>query len=1486
MAAIILPGQPGAVDDIDVTQQGFREQIAAIAFAAKRFAGGTNKGVSTTSLYVDPEIGSDLWAGGIADPSTSPPLTNQQITAGYSKQAPFKTLQRALIEAARLSIVTGVDNDKYDRVVIRVSPGEHIIDNAPPTTETVTSWGLNKDPDDADLRAFNTGGIGVILPRGVSIIGEDLRKSVIRATTVPAASLDPSNDRGTVFKATGGSFFFNFTFKDSNGVDRSHHLLSAFEFCPQSELDAFYEKVATAFDLNPSDVEIRPGEVEISAPFPDGNAQSTVDTTFASSAYVFNCSLRSDYGMCGMFLDGSKVTGFKSMVVAQFTNVSLQKDMNAWQLYSNGTWAIPASYQEYIDSDINDVRYRIGGAINHETGCYQTDYRSFGFKCINNAILQEVSCFVIGDAIHHWTASGGECTITNSNSNFGMTALLSSGFRGIGSSSGAFNQDKGFVCTSVRRPLLVKTDGSNIRQFTIGTVDSYDEVTGTITLQVAFDQSAVLGQSYSLKQGDYIWIENKSRETGPGFVPGDKDASSAIDARAQLAATPWDEGSPSLILVNPSSDPAVNNITTIDPVILQGNRVYIRRLIDTRAPEDRGFNVSVMSTNGPESRRPVGNFIVRLGSRASVADQIDPSNGSNQLFLISDSVTTGATGSYEYRLTLRPGDGLTSFEPGRYYRVGTPIFNSGRVYKAKRNKVYTSFAADEWEPSFLMLPSERGIESSRAAIAPEIIFDKDISNSPSSTTLGINQLTDADVLNQIRSSTDFRGVSGLMQAIGYSPNDIGSASDVTLSGKILAPQASEATRDWDPAALSSPAPSGKLSGRQNWPLEFNRPSLVRAFGQAYEWAGQGNYSKAMPKYQFSVLSDQHKIDYFAVSLMGGRVYNTGFNEDGLIVQGNTITDLGTNTVVDVEVAGLGALSGDPDFPSVPTSFDNFTVTGQFNSLGGASFNNITINGDVSGTPTWLPDVLPVASDSVQGIIEIATKAETLALEAIDKAITPANIADLRGEVDGLASLDGSGTVPLTEIPNIPSSKLTAASTTETGVVELATDAETLAFADTVRAVTPDGLGSVRSVANGLASLDGSALVPLTEIPSIPAAKLPTATDTALGLVELATDAEALAASSDAVVLTPGNVGATKAVANGLASLDGSALVPLTQIPSLPAAKLPAASDSATGIVELATNAETLAFADSSRAVTPAGLGSVRAAANGLASLDGSSLVPLAQIPVLTAGKLPVASETATGIVELATDAEAAALASDAVVLTPGNLGAVRGAANGLASLDGSALLPTSQLPSIPVAKLPSATTTTLGVVELATDAEALALSSDAVVLTPGNLGAVRGVANGVASLDGSTLLPTTQLPEIPLAKIPVLDNTKIPVLNLDRIPTLPANKLLTTPVAWVAGNTNFDLSGNFTFTYSSGLYLAFGAPTTTGYVGTSGFIYVTNATADKVVGVNSGAETNWIPITNTWVDPTDNTTGLGGNLLIGYYIAAANTVIYTASKVG
>lgn len=1027
MARIELPSSGNSLGSLDIIQESFREQVDALAGMVRMAFGNGDIALDSASsallssrytLYVNPDIGSDRYVAGVENPLSQPPLLKQQLVCGYTPFAPFKTIQRAFLEIARLSIIAGAANDEYDRFLVRVSTGTHIIENGLPTSAPAP-WANDFTPTAADLRMFNSAdGMGVIIPRGTSIIGEDLRKTVIRPADAPLSTGNPATGRGSIFKATGGAFFFNFTFKDQVGRSTSHHLLSAFEFCGSTELITYYDKVMTAFGVLGG--EPMPGETEIGAPYPDGVPTPAVDTTTGSSAYIFNCSLRSDYGMCGIYLDGNKVDGFKSMVTAQFTNVSLQRDMNAWQVWSNGSWAVPNNYTAYISSNINNVRARIGGTWDSTTDTYSTDYRNFAFKCINNAVIQEVSCFVIGDAVHHWTASGGECTITNSNSNFGLTSLLSSGFRGVGSPGGAFPQDSGFLCSNVSRPLQIRQDGSNIRQLNLGTVKSYDHATGTLVLDAAVDPRGQLGE-YTLRESDFVWVENRSRQTGPGFIAGNPDGSTAINARARLATTPWTSTAPDTIRVQVSSDLGTNNLNTISAAEIVGNRVFIRRLVDTRVPLEREYSLLVENSNILGSRRPTGNYVVRLSGRGTLAGQLDPTNGQGQLFLVDDSTVSDASPN-AWRVLLRPGDSGTPYAVGTYYRPGQAIFAEGRVRRAKASGLWQAYRSEDWESSLSMLPSVRGIERGRSSVAPAIVVDKDQSNDPNSKTLGVDLSSDPEVLAQMRSTTDFEGVARFMLALGYADQEIGLTSP-TLVGKILEPQATEATRLWRVDGAASPTPSGKLTGKAAWPLEFNRPSLVRAYGQAYEWAGQGNYSKALPKYQTTVLTDQHKIDFFGVGYLGGRVYNTGFNEDGLLVQGDTIKDLSTGRTVNTEVAGLGALSGDPNFENFPTSFDTLTVNTEFRSPGVSILNRVTINGVIDGGPSWAPGVLPIATTTAEGIVRLATNAEVEALADPSKAITPSSLAFIRNKPNGLAGLTNNGTLGEAQLPVIPESKL-------------------------------------------------------------------------------------------------------------------------------------------------------------------------------------------------------------------------------------------------------------------------------------------------------------------------------------------------------------------------------------------------------------------------------------------------------------------------------
>ena len=490
---------------------------------------------------------------------------------GNSPNRPFKTIQRALIESARFSYRTGQYNDAFEAFTIVLYPGDYVVDNRPGTNTSgnaylpaditelnnTTNFDLqdsqgNPNPNNI-LYRFNSVEGGIVVPRGTSLVGMDLRKTKIRPLYVP----DPSAGaitRSAIFRITGGCYFWQFSFFDgpSTGVYKdpaqpsasspptfSHHKLTCFEYCdgtnPLStftgtdgnaltttkDLDLYYEKIAKAFadipdatgttsadelqarveenrivgpqtagpvdittvltDFVNANVFTTTAEVtttanhnlsvgtpvlisgvtgtaadrfngsyfvsEIVSPTrfryiikdpgtgaPAGNptasgaqVQVEVDNVDSSSPYIFNISLRSTWGTCGMHADGAKATGFKSMVVAQFTGVSLQKDDNAFIKW-------------------NGSAYGAGGHTDGDS-IYKSEYRNFHVKCSNDAVIQAVSVFAVGFADHFVALSGGDQSITNSNSNFGSCALRAKGFK-----NAPFTQDKAGQITHIIPP--------------------------------------------------------------------------------------------------------------------------------------------------------------------------------------------------------------------------------------------------------------------------------------------------------------------------------------------------------------------------------------------------------------------------------------------------------------------------------------------------------------------------------------------------------------------------------------------------------------------------------------------------------------------------------------------------------------------------------------------------------------------------------------------------------------------------------------------------------------------------------------------------------------------------------------------------------------------------------------------------------------------------------------------------------------------------
>ena len=135
------------------------------------------------------------------------------------------------------------------------------------------------------------------------------------------------------------------------------------------------------------------------------------------------------------------------MVVAQYTGVSLQKDDNAFILYDEGA---------FYDEDTLPENSPERPLHTNSKAIFKPDFENSHIRASNNAFIQAVSIFAIGFSHHFLTESGGDMSITNSNSNFGNTSLESTGFK-----PDAFNRDDtGFITHIIPPRELVAQENS------------------------------------------------------------------------------------------------------------------------------------------------------------------------------------------------------------------------------------------------------------------------------------------------------------------------------------------------------------------------------------------------------------------------------------------------------------------------------------------------------------------------------------------------------------------------------------------------------------------------------------------------------------------------------------------------------------------------------------------------------------------------------------------------------------------------------------------------------------------------------------------------------------------------------------------------------------------------------------------------------------------------------------------------------------------
>ena len=179
------------------------------------------------------------------------------------------------------------------------------------------------------------------------------------------------------------------------------------------------------------------------------NVNIEVDTINSASPYLFNLSKRSVFGMNGIHLDGSKFTGFKSGLLAQFTGNALQKDDKAFVRYN-------ATSGQYEDSTSVDNLHLDPAAV------YRPEYESTHVRASNDSIVQAVSVFAIGHKSQYVADTGGELSLANCNANFGENALMSEGFKKT-----AFTPDNSAYITHLIPPKEITDGNANVDYLSI-----------------------------------------------------------------------------------------------------------------------------------------------------------------------------------------------------------------------------------------------------------------------------------------------------------------------------------------------------------------------------------------------------------------------------------------------------------------------------------------------------------------------------------------------------------------------------------------------------------------------------------------------------------------------------------------------------------------------------------------------------------------------------------------------------------------------------------------------------------------------------------------------------------------------------------------------------------------------------------------------------------------------------------------------------------
>ncbi len=979
-------------------------------------AGGTSAGseIAKNIIYVDPAVGDD-----------------RVINSGTDSNRPFRTLERAILEAARGSRRTeGLD--AYDTTVIELAPGDHYIDNFPglnavgaissgdsyikqvttgatclkdwtkespyisittnnnAATQPPVAFSLGRSLYTASgavgtiykiekesinsvewkiylqyvngsfslgdeifinrLSDVNPSSGGLIVPRGISINGVDLRKVRVRPMYVPALTpgQNTAQDKRTyIFKVTGGTYISLLTFTDNQQIPRTHNTVTCVGYASEEEIKgspaetSFYTKIFSLFsgidgwgsqdgisevgaettivaplaaskedrsqDTEQNVTGVKTPDINATVPeYPGGIALSTIDggaastyklpdvnSTRSSSPYVFNCSVRSIFGLNGMWVDGSRVSGFKSMVAANYTQVSLQTDPNCFETPTVEYYNDPPTNKQTGSGK----RYRGSTADPFK-------YRHWGFRSSSDAQVQLVSCFVIGNADHFISESGSDLSITNSCSDFGDISL-----RALGYKPEAFSQDKGVPSgtyggtriTQIIPPLPLSysplADGSKATltdtsintglvldyqktlDYVVAAKTSSNNAPSVIRIYVKNSNNA---SPFTLKNapkandvafGQFSYT--KKTENGEYILAGGKKRTN----RQRIYISGFDETGTSIQYTG--------NIQVVE----EGNSGY--QELDDRSKifiwdtsksawyisvKTSGITEETYNKNAENKGDLDGDGFLLKRFNHAFRFKLNPDSGSNATYANVDFIFDKAPVKL-----IRGVDGRTDRQ--RVYKVLLEGFN--RDFGLRKPQSY--YILEKQVGPFLNGGTEL---TSDPLTVTQVISYKDFYNvEESESTKGkyISYLTQSSVARDVFTG-DFVPTRDAdePEATEDPANSITRTALVKMNNR---PGVTYAIDSIGPGVNPINILVDSNSTVPGFLVGLHRPSVIRSSGHTWEWTGYLNYDTAFPKFQGDPLEQDFALGKTIVEETGGRVYATGMNEEGNYYLGTTVFDL-------------------------------------------------------------------------------------------------------------------------------------------------------------------------------------------------------------------------------------------------------------------------------------------------------------------------------------------------------------------------------------------------------------------------------------------------------------------------------------------------------------------------------------------------------------------------------------------------------------------